>query len=543
VDSDRLLKTEHERANWLMYGRDYGNQRFSPLDEINRENVANLVPAWSFQTGTPDGIHATPLVVDGVIYLSTAWSHVFAIDAATGAELWHYQRHIPDDLKYCCGPVNWGVAILDDTLFLGTLDAHLVALDAQTGRVRWDVPVGDTSANITIKATPLAIEGKVIVGVAGGDFPSRGHLDAYDAKSGERLWRFYTVPGAGETGSETWSGDSFKIGGGGTWGVGSYDPELNLVYWGVGQPYPDYDGDAREGDNLYSDSVVALDADTGKLRWHFQYTPHDMWDWDGINELVFADRDIEGRSVKAMLHADRNGHLYALERATGKFLYAKSFVRVTWTKGFDADGRPNFDPAAFPTYEGVTVCPGAAGGKEWNAMSFNPLSGMVFVPAIENCAKFYNYGVKAKGAGLAPGPSGFKYLPGEAYGKLMAIRADTGEAAWEVKTRTPLGGGTLATAGGLVFTGDAEGNFGAYDDANGKLLWSYQTGSGIRAAPVSFELGGKQYIAIASGMGGAVGGYTGPGAPWMKNYRSGYTLYVFGLFEPNQSRRFHGGAR
>lgn len=543
VGVERLRQADDDRGNWLMYGRNYGNQRFSPLDEINKKNVANLVPTWSFQTGTPDGIHATPLVVNGVIYLSTAWSHVFAIDASTGVELWHYQRRIPDDLKYCCGPVNWGVAILDDTLYLGTLDAHLVALDAQTGRVRWDVAVGDTAANITIKSTPLAIAGKVIVGVAGGDFPSRGHLDAYDAKSGERLWRFYTVPGAGEKGSETWSGDSFKIGGGGTWGIGSYDAELNLVYWGVGQPYPDYDGDAREGDNLYTDSVIALDADTGKLRWHFQYTPHDMWDWDGINELVFADLDIQGRSVKAMLHADRNGHLYALERATGKFLYAKPFVRVTWTKGFDADGRPMFDPAAFPTYEGVTVCPGAAGGKEWNAMSINPLSGMVFVPAIENCAKFYNYGVKAKAAGLAPGPSGFKYLPGEAYGKLMAIRADTGEAAWEVKTRTPLGGGTLATAGSLVFTGDAEGNFGAYDDASGELLWSYQTGSGIRAGPVSFELAGKQYVAIASGMGGAVGGYTGPGAPWMKNYRSGNTLYVFALFEPGKSKQFHGGAR
>jgi alcohol dehydrogenase (cytochrome c) len=268
-----------------------------------------------------------------------------------------------------------------------------------------------------------------------------------------------------------------------------------------------------------------------------------MWDWDGINELVFADLDIAGRKVKALLHADRNGHFYALERATGKFLYAKPFVRVTWTKGFDQNGRPLFDPAAFPTYEGVTVCPGAAGGKEWNAMSFNPLSGMVFVPAIENCAKFYNYGIKAKAAGLAPGPSGFKYLPGEAHGKLMAIRAATGEAAWEVKTRTPLGGGALATAGGLVFTGDAEGNFGAYDDATGEPLWSYQTGSGIRAAPVSFEMGGRQYIAIASGMGGAVGGYTGPGAPWMKNYRAGNTLYVFALFQAGKSKQFHGGAR
>jgi len=543
VDGQRLLAAESDRSNWLMYGRDYGNGRFSPLEEINRDNVENLIPAWSFQTGVPDGLHTSPLVVDGVIFLSTAWNHVFAIDARTGAEIWHYRRTLPDELKYCCGPVNWGVAILGDTLFLGTLDAHLVALDARTGRVRWDVEVGKPENNLSIKSVPLVVKDKVVVGIAGGDFPSRGFLDAYDAATGKQAWRFYTVPGRGEPGVETWSGDSYEIGGGGTWGVGSYDPDLDLLYWGVGQPFPDYDGDAREGDNLYTDSVVALDPDSGKLRWHFQYTPHDMWDWDGINELVFADIEHEGRTVKAMLHADRNGHLYALERATGRFLYAEPFVRVTWTKGFEPDGRPIFDPAAFPTYEGVTVCPGAAGGKEWNAMAYDPGRKLVFVPAIENCAVFSNYGVKAKAQGLKPGPSGFRYLPGKAYGKMMAIEADTGETVWEQKLRTPAGGGVLATAGGLAFTGDGEGNLLAYDSDSGEELWSYQTGSGIRAAPVTYELDGVQYIAIASGMGGAVRGYTGPGAPWMSASRSGSALFVFRLFEPGASRRFHGGAK
>ncbi len=543
VPNQRLLAAGDDADNWLLYGRDYGNQRFSPLDQIHRGNVRNLVAAWNFQTGVPDGLHASPLVVDGVIYLSTAWNHVFAIDARTGAELWHYARRLPQELKYCCGPVNWGVAIRGDTLFLGTLDAHLVALNARSGRVRWDVEVGRPADNLSIKAVPLVVDDKVLVGIAGGDFPSRGFIDAYDAASGARVWRFYTIPAAGEPGSETWSGDARQSGGGGTWGIGSYDPKLHLVYWGVGQPYPDYDGDAREGDNLYTDSVIALDPATGKLRWHYQYTPHDMWDWDGINELVFAELNIDGRKVPAIVHGDRNGHFYALDRATGKFLYAKPFVRTTWNRGFDANGRPIFDPAAFPTYGGVTVCPGAAGGKEWNAMAYSPLTRLVYVPAIENCAVFTNYGVRAKQKGLAPGPSGFRYLDGKAYGKVVAIRVDSGEPAWVAKLRTPAGGGMLATAGGLLFTGDGEGNLLAYDAVSGEELWAFQTGSGIRAAPVTYRLDGVQYIAIASGMGGAVGGYTGTGAPWMRDSRSGSSLQVFRLFEAGASRQFHGGAK
>ena len=543
VDSARLVGANGESANWLMHGRDYGNGRYSPLSEINRENVRNIVPVWSFQTGVADGLHASPLVVDGVIFLSTAWNHLFAIDARSGAEIWHYRRTLQEELKYCCGPVNWGVAILEDTLFLGTLDAHLVAIEARTGRVRWDVEVGKPEDNLSIKSVPLVVKDKVLVGVAGGDFPSRGFIDAYDAATGKRAWRFYTIPDKGEPGSETWGSDSYKTGGGGAWGVGSYDPALDLVYWGVGQPYPDYDGDAREGDNLYTDSAVALHPDTGALRWHFQYTPHDMWDWDGVNELVFAELEHEGRQVRALLHADRNGHFYALDRATGDFLYAEPFVRVTWTKGFEESGRPIFDRAAFPTYDGVTVCPGAAGGKEWNAMAYDPVRRLAFVPAIENCAVFTNYGVEAKAQGLAPRPSGFRYLEGQAYGKVMAIQADTGETVWEVKTRTPAGGGVLATAGGLALTGDGEGNLVAYESDSGEELWSFQTGSGIRAAPVTYQLDGVQYIAIASGMGGAVGGYTGPGSPWMANHRRGSALFVFRLFEPNASRSFHGGAK
>lgn len=537
VSAERLAASGRDADNWLMYGRDYANRRFSPLKEINRKNVQDLVPVWSFQTGVPDGLEATPLFVDGVIYLTTSWNHVFAVDARTGAELWHYKRRLPEKLKFCCGPVNRGVAILHGTLYLMTLDAHLVALDAQTGRVRWDVEVGKVDDNLSATSPPLVVGERVMVGVAGGDYPSRCFIDAYDARTGGRLWRFYTIPGEGEKNAETWSAGSQKSGGGGTWMNGSYDPELNLVYWGVGNPNPDYDTDARKGDNLYTDSVVALDPRSGKLVWHYQFTPHDVWDYDGVNEMVLVDLQQRGRKIKALVHADRNGHFYAIERSTGRFLFAKPFVRVTWAKGFDSAGKPRVNPKAIPTLEGVTVCPGAAGGKEWNAMAYSPLTRLAYVPAIENCAVFVNNGVEARKLNLPPGESGFQYLPNQAYGKFMAIKADTGDVAWEVKTRSPMAGGVLATAGNLVFTGDPEGRFMAYDAVRGQILWSYQTGSGIRGGPVSYRLDGKQYIAVLSGMGGAVGGFTGAGAPWMRDYRSGDTMYVFSLFSPQKLSR------
>ncbi|MGC1461461.1 MAG: PQQ-binding-like beta-propeller repeat protein [Terracidiphilus sp.] len=531
VTQERLSSAAEDTNNWLMYGHDYTNQRFSPLAAVRRDNIRRLVPVWSFQTGVPDGLESTPLFVDGVIYLTTAWNHVFAIDAHTGQQLWHYRRLLPKELHYCCGPVNRGPAIAGGLLYLNTLDSHLVALDLRTGEVRWDVEVGKVQENASGTSPPLVVGDKVLVGIAGGDLGCRGFVDAYQAETGKRLWRFYTV--------------SEPNGGGATWLSGSYDPDLNLVYWGTGNPYPAYDGDARPGDNLYADSVIALDPATGRLQWHYQFTPHDAWDYDGTNEMVLANLHVDGRTVKGLLHADRNGYFYALDRADGHFLFAKPFVRVTWSKGF-ASGRPILDPKAIPTINGVTVCPGAAGGKEWNPMAYSPVTGLVYVPAIENCAIFTNYGIEARRQGLPPGPSGFSYLPNLAYGKLVAVRAQTGEISWEIKSRSPMASGMLATAGNLVFTGDAEGYFHAYDAVDGKPLWSYQTGSGIRGAPIAYRLDGKEYIAVASGMSGAVGGYTGEGAPWLHDYRSGGTLFVFALFEQKHAgvgKEIHGSKR
>lgn len=545
VSPDRLLQSANEPGNWLMYGGDYGQTRFSSLGGINKSNVQDLVPVWSFQTGVVDGLTGMPLVVDGVIFLTTAWDHVFAIDARTGAELWHYQRRLPStsELSFCCGPSNRGVSIWNDLLYLATLDAHLIALEARTGRVRWDVELGKSSDNLNAKQPPLVIGDKIFIGIAGGDSASRGFIDAYDAPTGRRLWRFYTVPGPGEPGHETWPGDTWKTGGGAPWMHGTYDPELNQIYWGVGQAFPVYDTDARKGDNLYTDSVVALDPDTGKLKWHYQWTPHGVWDYDGVTENIPLEITYQGLQRKVIIHADRNGYFYAIDRTNGQFLFAKPFVKTTWAQGFTTEGRPIVNPKAVPTYEGVEVCPGAAGGKQWTGMAYSSRTRLAYVPAIENCAIFFNYGVDAKAKGLAPGPNGFRYLPGLAYGKLMAIDPANGQTKWEVKTRSPISASALATAGGLVFLGDSEGNLVGYDDQTGAILWSYQTGSGIRSGPVAFTIDGVEYIAIASGMGGAVHGFTGPGAPWLRNYRSGGTLFVFRLFQAGASKQFDGGAK
>ena len=382
-----------------MYGRTYDAHRYSPLKQINTKNVARLIPAWTFQTGVLDGFECSPLVIDGIMYVTTPWNHAYAIDCKTGSQLWHYQKSLPENLALCCDAVNRGFAASGDRLYMATLDAHLVCLDRNTGEEIWDTPITVPGADgkevgdiykMAYSATvaPLVIKGKVIIGISGAEYGIRGFIDAYDAKTGKRLWRFYTVPSADDKSEHarkalaTWEGNSWLTGGGSAWVTGTYDPQLNTLYWGIGNPSPDFNGEVRKGDNLYTCSILALNPDDGTYKWHFQNSPHDVWDYDGVNEPVLVDINRDGKTVKALVQAHRNGYFYCLNRENGEFLYGKPFCEVTWTdrtKGADGldpkTGRPFVNPAALPTEAGVRVCPGAAGGKEWNPMAYRPGNG------------------------------------------------------------------------------------------------------------------------------------------------------------------------
>ena len=412
VDDDDLVKAGANNDNWLMYGRTYNAHRYSPLKQIDTKNVGRLVPAWTFQTGVLDGFECSPLIIDGIMYLTTPWNHGYAVDCKTGSQLWHYQKSLPENLALCCDAVNRGFAAWGDRLYMATLDAHLVCLDRNTGEEVWDTPItvpgqdGKEAGDIykmaySATVAPLVIKGKVIIGISGAEYGIRGFIDAYDAKTGKRLWRFDTVPSADDKSEHarkalaTWEGNSWLTGGGSAWVTGTYDAQLNTLYWGIGNPSPDFNGDVRKGDNLYTCSILALNPDDGSYKWHFQNSPHDVWDYDGVNEPVLVDITREGKAVKALVQAHRNGYFYCLNRETGEFLYGKPFCEVTWTdrtKGVDGldpkTGRPFVNPAALPTAAGVRVCPGAAGGKEWNPMAFDPATNTAFVPVINNCAKF-----------------------------------------------------------------------------------------------------------------------------------------------------------
>lgn len=531
VDFARLLRASAaEPQNWMTYGGGYDNRRFSALDQITTENVARLTTAWSKQFGVPHGFEATPLVVDGVMYVSTGGhTAVYALDAKTGAELWRHQSYVPEDVAACCDWVNRGVAVADGKVFFTTLDARLLALDAKDGRVVWQQRVADARDAFTATAAPLIIKNRVVVGVSGGEYGIRGFVDAYDVQSGQRAWRFYTIPAKGEPGNETWGpGEAWRTGGGATWITGAYDPELDLLYWTVGNPGPDYNGAVRPGDNLYTDAVVALDPDDGTMRWHFQWTPHDIWDYDGVNEVVLADLAIGGQNVKAMLHADKNGFFYALDRTTGRFLYAREFARQTWAQRIDPQtGRPTVNPAAIPGPNFTPGCPGPAGAKEWVHMAFSPTTGMAYVPVIENCAMFrtgqafFARGLPFWGSYATAAAGG----PGESHGFLKAINAATGEEAWKIRSEHPVAASVLATAGGLVFWGEADGVFHATDAKSGRDLWKYNAGSGLHGSPVTYMVDGKQYIAVPAGWGGWVDGF----APELATAPRGHTLVVFQL--------------
>jgi alcohol dehydrogenase (cytochrome c) len=551
-----LLGAAGNTGNWLMYGRTYDAQRHSPLNQVNKKNVNRLIPVWTFQTGVLDGFECTPLIIDGIMYITTPWNHAYAIDCKTGSQIWHYEKSLPQNLALCCDAVNRGFAAWGENLYMTTLDAHLVCLDRNTGKEIWDteVTISDEAGKeikeiykLAYSATvaPLVVKDKVIMGISGAEYGIRGFIDAYDLKTGKRVWRFYTIPSPNDKAEhyqkalKTWEGKSWITGGGSTWVTGTYDPKLNTLYWGVGNPSPDFNGDVRKGDNLYTVSILALNPDDGTYKWHFQNSPHDVWDYDGVNEPMLIDMERDGKPLKALVQAHRNGYFYCLNRENGAFIYGKPFCEVNWTdrkQGVDGldpkTGRPFVNPAALPTEKGVRVCPGAAGGKEWNPMAYHPGTGFCYVPVINNCAKF----TSGKAFFIKGQPywgSSLTLIDNQASGSLKAIDVKTGAIKWDVATRSPMVAGVLTTGGGLVFTGDAEGFFTAYDADNGKVLWSFQCGSGHHASPITYTLDGRQYIAVAVGWGGWTAGFAGDGAPWLRNARRGNTVFVFALPKEN----------
>ena len=493
-------------ARWTSYSGDYSGQRHSPLKQITPQNVNQLAAQWTFQNNVSlpgQKFETTPLVVDGVIYATGALNYAWAIDARTGRQLWRYQYQLPPQasLKVCCGLVNRGFAIYGDRLFMATLDAHLVALDAKTGKQVWDVKLADYQEGYASTVAPLIVKDKVIVGIAGGEYAIRGFIDAYDPKDGKQIWRFWTVPAPGEPGSETWPKeiDAWARGGGPTWQTGTYDAELNLIYWGTGNPNPDFYGADRSGDNLYTNSLVALDADTGALKWHFQFTPHDEHDWDANQVPVLADLNIAGRTRKVVMVANRNGFFYVLDRATGQYINAKPFITTTWAKEIAGNGRPIEEPNQRPTATGTTTCPDLYGGTNFMPPAFDASTGLFYVTARETCM---SYTQTAPPAGYKPGNltlgGGLRFGTG-GYGALRAIDATTGDRRWELKHPTASWAGVLSTAGGVVFSGTAEGEIFAADTRTGKELWRYLLGAPVYTGPITYMIGDRQYVTIAAG--------------------------------------------
>jgi len=517
VTSDRLVNASREPQNWLTYSGTYMSQRYTSLRQIDASNVKNLEPKWVLQDQVFGAWESSPVVVDGIMYLTQRPNDVMALDAKTGRVFWIYKYANSGDQQVCCGANNRGVAILGDTLFMGTLDAHLVALDAKTGKPLWITEVGPSKLAYSITMAPLVIKDKVLVGVGGGEYGIRGFIAAYDVKTGKEAWRFYTIPAPGEAGSETWEkDDDWQHGGAPAWITGSYDPELNLTYWGIGNPGPDWNPDQRHGDNLYSDSVVALDPDTGRLKWHFQFTPNDGYDYDSVQVPVLADINWRGAPTKAMLWANRNGFFYVLDRVTGKFLLGAPFVKVNWASGLDEHGRP----LQTPQPPGMPTWPGNQGGTNWYSPSFSPRTGLFYVSAWVDYASIfrreeatYEPGRRFNGGGntaVTPTPDspGIKIGPrgpinnwtdGVGHGAVVAIDPQTGKEKWRFNQYDLTDSGILTTASDLLFTGGREGYFHALDARTGTLLWKTSLGGTIVNGPMSYQVDGKQYVTVIAG--------------------------------------------
>ncbi|MGA1072875.1 MAG: PQQ-dependent dehydrogenase, methanol/ethanol family [Pseudohongiellaceae bacterium] len=508
--TDARLRNQ-DNDSWLLYRGSYDSHGYSALDQINTSNVANLRPVWSFSTGLREGHQAPPIVNNGYMYVSTPQNHVLALNAVTGDLLWRYVRYLPDDLQQF-HPTNRGVALYGDLAYLATVDAFLVALDALTGEVVWEVAVEDYYNGYYMTMAPLIVDGVVMVGVSGGELGIRGFVAAFDATTGEELWKTYTIPAPGEPGSESWPEDTWQTGGVPVWITGSYDPDLNLTYWGTGNGGP-WMGDTRPGDNLYSTSVIALDPKTGELKNHHQYHWNDSWDWDEVSAPLLIDYEREGDSVKGLVHPGRNGYLWFLERSADKisFVDAKPYVyQDVFTRIDSTTGRPEYDMTKKPGtgYE-ASFCPSLWGGKDWPPAAFDPNSRLLFIPANENvCSTMvgeeieYSPGRAYMGRGTSDNGGFFVREGANHIGELQAWNVDTGERAWTTTFESHNWGPILATAGDLVFMGGTnDRKFRAFDSKNGEILWEYPTNSGVIGVPVTFSVDDKQYIAVQSGWG------------------------------------------
>jgi len=513
VTFERLVKADQEPGNWLMYSNTYNGWRFSRLNQIDTRNVKNLHVKWLFQGRHLEKFETTPLVADGIMYLTRPENAIYALDAVTGRQLWTYEYRNPERTFNCCGKVNRGLAMLGNTLFMNTLDMHVVAVDAKSGHELWKTEMYDYTAagGYAAPGAPLVVKDKLIVGMAGGERGVSGFLDAYDTKTGQRLWRFNTIPQPGEPNFGTWAGDSWKTGGVTTWNNGAYDPETNTLFWGTSNPWPDYNDDFRAGDNLYSCSVLALDPDTGKLKWFYQFTPHDLHDWDSTQVPILLDTQFRGELKKAIAWPNRNGFFYLLDRTNGKFLMAKPFVKQTWAKGFDDNGRPEIIPGNDPTPEGNDqVWPGIDGGANWMSHSYSPLTKLLYVFAREEHRLFEKNAVRHPTTeGANPGIGGFdpttgavrnaRFAPEESWGRVLGIEPGTGTIKWEYKVITPPWGGVMATAGNLVFGGTVEGVVFALNATTGERLWTFAANGPSFSSPISYLANGKQLISIPMG--------------------------------------------
>ncbi|MEU6810104.1 PQQ-dependent dehydrogenase, methanol/ethanol family [Streptomyces sp. NPDC046831] len=532
VNYERILNAREEPQNWLTYYGAYNGQRYSPLDQINTENVKRIGPAWVFQAGTTGLIagastysfEAAPVVVDGVMFLSGWDGWLWALDAKTGVEIWRYKHAVPFDVSLCCGNVNRGVAVARGKVFFVTANARVIALDATDGKRVWDKTYGDVRAGESATLAPLVVKNMVIVGSSGGEFGVRGHLDAFDLETGEHQWRCYTVPKPGEPGSETWpaGGEAWARGGANCWVTGTFDPETNLLYVGTGNPAPDFDGGVREGDNLFTDSIIAVDVDSGQIRWHYQCTPHDVWDYDSIAECILFEHD--GR--KLLGHFDKNGYFFVLDRTNGERVQITPFVdRITWG-AITRDGRVT--PKVYPDQEGVPVhfYPGPAGAKEWTHAAYSPKTGLFYVPVQDTGAtatrrrREFKESIPYWGAGVQVDID-------DMAGSISAFDAG-GEEKWRWRNELPMCASVLATGGDLVFAGEPSGEFDAFDARTGELLWHFQCGSGHHSSPTTYMVDGRQYIAVPVGWGGWAEGFL----PGMLGAGHGSALIAFALPEP-----------